>query len=121
MALSVQDPNQPSLLQSILTPMDEVDFWAEMASRGGPAAKVAQQVRGVEQIRNSSYTSTPCLFISPVTPPLYPSQVHLFLEPLRPALEGLALGEAEGGWEGIKEVVEQLLQALRQASADCKF
>ena len=43
-ALNVQDPNQPSLLQSILTPMDEVDFWAEMASRGGPGAKVAQQV-----------------------------------------------------------------------------
>lgn len=41
-------------------------------------------------------------------------QVHLFLEPLRPALEGLMEGDVEGSWEGIKEVVEQLLQALRQ-------
>ena len=45
---------------------------------------------------------------------LPPSQVHLLLEPLRGAFEGLLLGEAEGGWEGVKEAVEQLMGALRQ-------
>lgn len=82
----VADP-APATLQSILTPLDEIDFWSELSGRSGSAnAKVAQQV-------------------------------YFYFEPLRGPLESLMEGEAEGGWEGVKEVVDQVLQALRQVRA----
>ncbi|KAG1663699.1 hypothetical protein FOA52_013267 [Chlamydomonas sp. UWO 241] len=83
-AAQLVDSSVSESLQSILTPLDEVDFWAELASRPGAAgAKAAQQV----------------------TP---------YMEGLRSALSDLASGQTEGGWEGVKEVVDQALHVMRQ-------
>jgi hypothetical protein len=58
----MQDSNQASV-QSILTPLDELDFWAELASRPGAASKVAQQVKkdchALHGLRKMPY-SLPC-------------------------------------------------------------
>lgn len=81
----ISDPNQAPL-QDILTPLDEVNFWTELAtnaSLSGPAIKAAQQV-------------------------------HMYLEPLRPSLEQMVQGTLEGSWEAVKEVIDQIINALRQ-------
>jgi hypothetical protein len=41
------------------------------------------------------------------------------MEALRQPLEGLQNGDLEGSWEGVKELEEQIIQVLRQASLLC--
>ena len=43
-------------------------------------------------------------------------QVHIYLEPLRTPFDHLVTGKLEGSWEGVKEVIDQMLHALRQVS-----
>jgi hypothetical protein len=42
------------------------------------------------------------------------AQVYIYMEALRTPLEALALGDVEGGWEGVKEIVDQILHCMRE-------
>ncbi|KAJ9505745.1 hypothetical protein QJQ45_029246, partial [Haematococcus lacustris] len=90
-AVQVADPNQAPL-QDILTPLDEVVFWSELATSSGPTAHSAQQVAAyMESLR------------SPLTE-------------LQQAIADSSRGqivELEGGWEGVKELIDQALACLR--------
>ncbi|GFR50179.1 hypothetical protein Agub_g12346, partial [Astrephomene gubernaculifera] len=88
-AQEVSDPNQAPL-QEIVTPLDEVNFWAELTNspNAGPIKSAALQV-------------------------------NCALEPLRQAYEQLGSDAPEGeggmGWEDAKEVVDLTTTAVRTA------
>ncbi|KAG2426397.1 hypothetical protein HYH02_014824 [Chlamydomonas schloesseri] len=89
-AQEVADPNQAPL-QEVVTPMDEINFWAELTNspNAGPIKSSALQVSSA-------------------------------LEPLRQSYEQLSSDAPEGeggsiGWEGAKELVDLTTNALRAA------
>lgn len=75
-----------SPLRDIVTPLDEIQFWAELATDAGSStARAAAQ------------------------------QISQALEPLRQPFEALGQGQLPGSWEGVRELAEQAANALRAA------